>query len=102
MWLVGFCLQLKDSLERMEMQNDQYKKSKESRLVSLERSVDRLEKMLSNESTDTELYAIRVDMENRLKNLDVFCTAMYSTFQLKESSESNGVLKDAKVKVFYG
>lgn len=95
---------LKESLERMEMQNGKYKKSKESRLVSLERSVDRLEKMLSNESSDSELYAIRVDMENRLKNLDVFCTALYSTFPLKESSESNGVLnvKDAKPDHFGG
>lgn len=67
--------------------------------------MDRLEKMLlSNESSDTELYAIRVDMENRLKSLDVFCTAMYSTFPPKESSQSNGVLnvKDAKPDHFGG
>lgn len=89
-------MQLKESSERMEMQNDKHKKSKESRLASLERSVDRLEKMLSDESSNTELYAIRVDMENKLKNLDVFCTAMFSTFQLKKSSESNGGQKVCK------
>ncbi|XP_040368937.1 uncharacterized protein LOC121051078 isoform X1 [Rosa chinensis] len=87
---------VKEIFNRRQVQYDEYKKYKEMQLIETERVLDGLEKSLSDESGDINLYKRRVEMEKTLENLNVFCEAVHSILEPKDSSDVC-LVKEAQV-----
>ncbi|XP_040368522.1 uncharacterized protein LOC112192867 isoform X2 [Rosa chinensis] len=87
---------IKEIFDRRQVSYAEYKKSMDLQLIKIERNLVELEEIVSDESRVNELCKRRIEMEKRLKNLDVFCAAMYSTLESKESSGVS-LLKEAKL-----
>ncbi|KAM5552233.1 hypothetical protein ABKV19_026985 [Rosa sericea] len=87
---------IKEIFDRRQVTFAEYKKCKDLQLIKIERNLVELEEIVSDESGVNELCKRRIEMEKRLKNLDVFCAAMYSTLESKESSGVS-LLKEAKL-----
>ncbi|XP_062001511.1 uncharacterized protein LOC133718664 [Rosa rugosa] len=87
---------VKEIFDSSQVQYDEYKKYKEMRLIETESGLDELEKSLSDESDDINVYKRRVEMEKTLENLNVFCEAVYSILEPKDSSDVS-LVKEAQL-----
>lgn len=82
----GFCVQLIARQRTQHLEYDAYKKAMELQLEKTDHELDKIDKIVSDNSKVDELHKRRVKMEQKIKNFDVFCDSIYSTLRPKDSS----------------